>query len=142
MELALPEVVVDIWSRYQWQVEVLGIASAAMLVISAVLIPYLIVRMPADFYAESDRRRRLLQHRPLLRMAFLIAKNALGWLLLVAGILMLVLPGQGILTILAALALLDFPGKRALEMRILHRPLILNSVNWLRRRAGREPLSF
>jgi len=142
LELALPEVVVDIWSRYQWQVEVLGIASAAMLVISAVLIPYLIVRMPADFYAESDRRRRLLQHRPLLRMAFLIAKNALGWLLLVAGILMLVLPGQGILTILAALALLDFPGKRALEMRILHRPLILNSVNWLRRRAGREPLSF
>ena len=142
MKLALPQVVVDIWSRYQWQVEVLGIASAAMLVVSAVLIPYLIVRLPADFYAESNHRRRLFQHRPLPRMAFLIVKNAFGGLLLVAGILMLVLPGQGILTILAALALLDFPGKRALEMRILHRPIILNSVNWLRRRAGREPLSF
>ena len=62
--------------------------------------------------------------------------------LLVAGILMLVLPGQGILTILAALALLDFPGKRKMEMRILHRPAILKSVNWLRKRAGREPLAF
>ncbi|GMQ96001.1 MAG: hypothetical protein BMS9Abin14_490 [Gammaproteobacteria bacterium] len=142
MELALPQVVVDIWSRYQWQVEMLGIASAAMLVISAVLIPYLIVRLPADFYAENNHRRRLFQHRPLSRMLFLIVKNAFGWLLLVAGILMLVLPGQGILTMLAALALLDFPGKRALEMRILHRPVILNSINWLRQRAGREPLSF
>ena len=142
MELALPDVLVDIWSRYQWQVEVLGIASAAMLVISAVLIPYLIVRLPADFYAESDHRRRLFQHRPLLRTVFLMMKNAFGGLLLVAGILMLVIPGQGVLTILAALALLDFPGKRTLEMRILHRPIISNSINWLRRRAGRKPLSF
>jgi uncharacterized membrane protein SpoIIM required for sporulation len=105
LELALPEVVVDMWSRYQREVWVLGIASAAMLVISAMLIPYLIVRLPADFYAESNHRRRLFQDRPLLRVVFLAVKNTLGGLLLVAGILMLVLPGQGILTILAALAL-------------------------------------
>jgi hypothetical protein len=73
---------------------------------------------------------------------FLTVKNAVGGLLLVAGILMLVLPGQGILTILAALALLNFPGKRALELRILHRPALLKGINWLRRRAGRKPLSF
>jgi uncharacterized membrane protein SpoIIM required for sporulation len=142
LELALPEMVVDIWSRYQQEVWVLGIASAAMLVISAALIPYLIVRLPADFYAESNHRRRIFQDRPLLRSVFLTVKNTLGGFLLLAGILMLVLPGQGILTILAALALLDFPGKRRLEMRILHRPAILKSINWLRRRAGREPLSF
>ncbi len=142
MELALPEVVVDIWSRYQREVWMLGIASAAMLVISAVLIPYLIVRLPADFYAESNHRRRLFQDKPLLRILFLAVKNTLGGLLLVAGILMLVLPGQGILTILAALALLDFPGKRALEMRVLHTPAISKSIDWLRQRAGREPLSF
>jgi hypothetical protein len=142
LELALPEVVLDIWSRYQQEIWVLGIASAAMLVISAMLIPFLIVRLPADFYAENSHRRRLFQDRPLLRIAFLAVKNALGTVLMVAGILMLVLPGQGILTILAALALLDFPGKRALEMRILQRPAILKSINWLRQRAGRRPLSF
>lgn len=138
----LPEVLVDIWSRYQQELWVLGIASAAMLVISAMLIPYLIVRLPADFYVENNHRRRLFQDKPLLRIVFLAVKNTFGALLLVAGIAMLVLPGQGILTILAALALLDFPGKRALEMRILYRPAILKSINWLRRRAGREPLSF
>jgi hypothetical protein len=142
LELTLPEVVVDMWSRYQQEIWMLGIASAAMLVISAMVIPYLVVRLPVDFYAENNRRRRLFQDRPILRNLFLTVKNTLGVCLLVAGILMLVLPGQGILTILAALALLDFPGKRKLEMSILHRPAVLKSINWLRRRAGREPLLF
>ena len=142
MELALPEVVVDIWTRYQEELWWLGIASAAMLVISALLVPFLIARMPADFYAEDNHRRRILEDRPLVRIAFLALKNLLGAALLIAGILMLVLPGQGILTILAALALLDFPGKRTLELKILHKPAIMKSINWLRRRGGREPLSF
>jgi hypothetical protein len=142
LELALPDLVVDIWSRYERELWMLGVASAAMLVISAMLIPFLIVRLPADFYAESNHRRRLFQDRPMLRIVFLAVKNMLGACLLVAGILMLVLPGQGLLTILAALALLDFPGKRRLEMRILHQPAILRSINWLRERGGRKPLSF
>lgn len=113
-----------------------------MLVISAIVIPVLIVRLPADFYVEENHPRHLFQDHPLLRILFLTVKNTIGAVLLVAGILMLLLPGQGILTILAALAMLDFPGKRTMEMRILHRPAILNSVNWLRTRAGREPLAF
>jgi hypothetical protein len=140
--MALPEGVMDIWSRYQQEIWLLGIASAAMLVISAIVIPFLIVRLPADFYVENDHPRHLFQDRPLVRISFLTVKNSIGAVLLIAGILMLVLPGQGILTILAALALLDFPGKRTMEMRILHRPAILKSVNWLRKRAGREPLAF
>ena len=142
MEVALPEVVVDMWSRYQREIWLLGVASAVMLVLSAMLIPFLIVRLPADFYAEENHRRRLFEDKPLVRIVFLGVKNALGGFLLVAGIAMLLLPGQGILTILAALALLDFPGKRTLEMRVLHRPAVLRTVNWLRLRAGREPLSF
>ena len=142
MELALPEGVVDILSRYQREIWMLGIASALMLITSAVLIPFLIVRLPVDFYAENSHRRRLFQDTPLLRMLFLAVKNTLGAVLMIAGILMLVLPGQGILTIVAALALLDFPGKRSLEMRILHQPVVWKSINWVRLRAGREPLSF
>lgn len=142
MELALPDVIVDMWTRYEREVWIVGVASAVMLLISAMLIPVLIVRLPADFYSENNHRRRLFQDRPLVRIVFLTAKNLIGSILLVAGIAMLVLPGQGILTVLAALALLDFPGKRALEMRILHRPSVLKTINWLRRRGGREPLSF
>ena len=142
MELAMPEVVVDLWSQYQQEIWLMGFVSLATLVLSALLIPLLIVKLPADFYAERKNRRRILQSRPILRFLFLAIKNALGAALLVAGIFMLVLPGQGILTILAALALLNFPGKRRLEMRILHIPSLLKSINWLRLRAGRRPLSF
>ena len=142
MDLALPDVVVDMWSRYEREVWILGVGSAVMLVISAMLIPVLIARLPADFYVENNHRRRVFQDRPLMRILFLAVKNVLGSVLLVAGVAMLVLPGQGILTVLAALALLDFPGKRALELRILHQPSVLKSINWLRRRSGREPLSF
>jgi len=142
LELALPEVIVNLWSRYQQEIWMMGIVSFATLVLSALLIPYLVLKLPADFYAENNQRRRILQDRPVLRLVFLAIKNTIGAVLLIAGLVMLVLPGQGLITILAALALLDFPGKRKLEIRILHRPALLKSINWLRLRAGQEPLSF
>ena len=137
----MPDILVELWSRYEHLLWVLAITSIATLVISVVLVPYLIVVLPADFYAEGDSRH-LFQGRPMMRMMFLLVKNALGALLLVAGVLMIFLPGQGILTMLAGLALLNFPGKRKLELRFLHLPSVLNSINWLRVRAGRDPLSF
>ena len=62
--------------------------------------------------------------------------------MLLLGIAMLVLPGQGVLTILAALVLLDFPGKRRLERRLLLRPRLLGALNSLRARAGRPPIDL
>ena len=59
---------------------------------------------------------------------------------LLAGLAMLVLPGQGLLTMLIGLLLLDFPGKRALERRVVRRPKILAFLNRMRDRRGREPL--
>jgi hypothetical protein len=56
------------------------------------------------------------------------------------GLVLLVLPGQGLLTMLAGLVLLDLPGKRAFERRVVARPRVLSALNWLRARAGREPL--
>jgi hypothetical protein len=52
---------------------------------------------------------------------------------------MLVLPGQGVLTLCVSLFLLDFPGKRRLERRILGYPPVLHALNRLRTRAGQPP---
>ena len=49
-------------------------------------------------------------------------------------------PGQGLLTILVGLLLLDMPGKQQLERRLLGRPAIIHAVNRLRDRVGRKPL--
>ncbi len=137
----VPDALLELWSRYESLLWIFALASIGTLVISAFLVPYLIVILPADFYAESNSRH-VFGGRPLLRALFLLVKNAIGALLFVAGLLMIFLPGQGILTMVAGLALLNFPGKRKLELRFLHLPRVLSSINWLRIKAGREPLSF
>lgn len=70
----------------------------------------------------------------------LTAKNLLGYALVMAGIAMLVLPGQGMLTILVGILFLDFPGKYWFERWVVARSPVLQSINWLRRRAGHPPL--
>ena len=70
----------------------------------------------------------------------MIAKNLLGYIFVVAGTLMLVLPDQGLLTILVGIMVLNFRGKYELERWIVSRQPVLGSINWIRRRAGRAPL--
>ncbi len=55
---------------------------------------------------------------------------------------MLLLPGQGVLTILIGLMLLNFPGKRGLERRIVGRPIILKLLNRMRVKRDLPPLNF
>ena len=111
-----------------------------MLVLGALLAPAIIARIPADYFVREVREETRSWHA--MRIATRVAKNLLGVLLLAAGILMLVLPGQGILTIFAALMLLEFPGKRRLELAIIRQPIVLKAVQWLRQRAGRDPLDL
>ena len=69
-----------------------------------------------------------------------VLKNTGGVLLGVAGAAMIVLPGQGLLTLFVAFTLLDFPGKRRLELWLVRRPVVHRLLDWIRRRAGRAPL--
>jgi hypothetical protein len=66
----------------------------------------------------------------------------LGAVFLLAGLAMLFTPGQGLLTILMGIMLLNFPGKQRLELAIVRRPAVLKSINWVRGRAGRPPLQL
>jgi len=117
--------------------------SVAMFLAALVLVPVVVVRLPADYFAEPGRRpRRVSFEHPLLRAAWRAAKNAFGLLLVAAGIAMLVLPGQGVLTILIGVSVMDFPGKYRLERGIIHRGPVLKAINALRRRFGRPPLVF
>jgi hypothetical protein len=118
----------------------LGTLSVLTLVGSAFLLPALVTRMPADYFVAPAAPGSFRRRHPVVRILLHVAKNALGVVLFGAGLALLFLPGQGILTVLAALALLDFPGKRRLELKIVRLPRVLLAVNWLRGRAGRPPL--
>jgi hypothetical protein len=119
----------------------MGVVSVVMLVASLILLPVLVVRMRADYLISDSRAADSFAGRhPVLRWTLLILKNLLGLILLVLGLAMLVGPGQGVLTVLLSLSLLNFPGKRCLEIRLLRLPGVLSTINRLRHRAGHDPV--
>jgi len=116
--------------------------SVVVLVLGALLVPLVVMRMPADYLLRDAHASRAQTRQSPLRLIGVVLRNALGALLLVAGIAMLILPGQGILTILAALSLLDVPGKRRLERKLLALPAVRAVITAIRNRAGRPPLQL
>jgi hypothetical protein len=78
----------------------------------------------------------------VLHLLGLLGKNLLGIVLVCTGVAMLVFPGQGILTILIGLMLINFPGKRALEQRLVRRPAVLRTMNWMRAKAHQPALEL
>ncbi len=120
----------------------LGITSLITLIITPILVLIAIVRMPADYFIY-EREEILVfrkQFNPVVLAVVLAVKNVAGVVFIIAGLAMLVLPGQGIITILIGLTLVNFPGKRNLERRMIRQKKVLASINWVRERAGKPPL--
>ncbi len=118
-------------------------ASALMFVGTLIAIPVLLARMPTDYFLHPRREAVLFSRQhPALRLTLLVAKNVVGVVFLLAGLVMLLTPGQGILSILLGITLLDFPGKRRLELAIVRRAHVLKAINWVRRKAHRPPLQL
>ena len=115
--------------------------SLVLFVGSLFLIPWLIIRLPRDYFAPQNRQplRKASEH-PRLSFVLTIIKNILGILFIIAGLAMLVLPGQGLITILIGLTFTNFPGKYRLEQWLARKKSILRGMNWIRRRAHRPPL--
>lgn len=120
----------------------IGVISGVLFVGTLIAIPIILVRLPANYFDERYPRSWMRDHHPVLRLIAHLAKNVAGAVFLLAGIAMLVLPGQGLLTILIGVSLLDFPGKRRLEARLIGQATVLNAVNAMRRRFGRPPLTI
>jgi hypothetical protein len=108
----------------------------------AIVVGWLLVRLPADYFCGRRSDRSTAARHPVLRWISLIVKNCVGLAVVILGIVLSVpgVPGPGLLTILIGIALLDFPGKRRLEVWLLNRPKVLGPINRLRQRYGKPPL--
>jgi hypothetical protein len=113
--------------------------SVVILVGTAVLVPLVVARMPAEYFVRTGPGPWSRRH-PLLRGAVWAGRNLLGAILVVAGVAMLFTPGQGILTLVVGFIVLEFPGKRELELRLVRRPRVRRAIDWIRATAGRPPL--
>jgi len=133
---------VSAWlTQYQALFTWLAIGSIVTFVVSLLSLPWLVALIPEDYFCHERRHPAdLKKSHPVVRMTLLIAKNVFGAILLLGGLVMLFVPGQGLLTIAMGLLLLDYPDKFQLEQRLAANPRILNGLNWLRGRAGVAPL--
>ena len=118
----------------------LTVLSIVFFVGSLIAIPLILVRLPADFFDIRIPRPWMQNHHPVLRVMGHLVKNAIGAIFLFAGFLMLFLPGQGILTMLIGISMMDFPGKRKLEAKIIGQPTVLSTINGVREKLGKPPL--
>ena len=118
----------------------LTVLSLIFFVGSLIAIPFILVRLRADYFDIRVPRPWMEDHHPILRALGHFVKNTVGAIFLFVGFLMLFLPGQGILTMLIGISMLDFPGKRKLEALLIGRPTVLNTINGMRKKFGKPPL--
>jgi len=121
----------------------MAIFSAVTFVASLIIVPIILARLPSDYFAnEKSNAIATYNKQPVLFILNKFVKNIIGVLLILAGIAMLVLPGQGVLTILIGLGITDFPGKYKLERKLVSNQAVFKSLNWMRKRAGVEPFVY
>ena len=119
----------------------LGGISIIMFVGTIVAIPIILNRLPANYFQHELEHKWMDNYHPIFRNICLVVKNTVGLVFLLAGMAMLVLPGQGVLTIVIGVSLLDFPGKRKLEHKLLTQPMVFQAMNSIRAKCSKPPFN-
>lgn len=141
--MSISEIIISWSSMNSDLLFLLGSLSIFILIISVFMMVLIISFLPEDYFKSENRNliSSVQNSRyPLLKLLVLITKNFFGVLLLLSGILMLVLPGQGILTIITGLVFMDYPGKYKFERKLLRQKGVINSINWIRSRLSKPSL--
>ena len=114
----------------------------ASFAVSLSVVSFILVKIPLDYFQENLPQEFWSGRLPVIRLLGTLAKNLLGIVLVALGIVMSIpgVPGQGILTILLGIMLLDFPGRQKLERKIVSQPRVLKNINKLRHRFGKPNL--
>lgn len=133
----------ELWISITWGQILLGVGLfLGSLALSFGAIAIVMVKIPANYFSSHYTRDFMPGSPFLVRWGAVIAKNLFGVFLILLGIVLSLpgVPGQGVLTILLGLIMLDIPGKRPLEARIIKRPAVLSAINKLRAKYGKPPL--
>ena len=130
---------------WTWQHILIGaLIFVASFLFNLGIVSLILVKLPADHFSKNRKTKFWAGPKPALHAAKVIGKNLLGVVLVALGIVLSLpgVPGQGLLTILLGVMLLDFPGRHRLEQKLLSKPSIVNTINRLRGRFGKPPLEL
>ena len=121
-----------------WQI--LGISSIIFFIGTLITVPLIIINLPSGYFLED--RTCLSSRRRTSRVLYLVAKNILGGVFIIAGLVMLFVPGQGLLTLAIGFMLISLPNKRMLALYIIRRQGVRAIINRMRARAAKPPLEI
>jgi hypothetical protein len=115
---------------------------AAAFAVTTAIVAFIIVKLPEDYFHSSNERQLWIGQHVALRWAGIILKNLLGVVIVACGVVMALpgVPGPGLVTILLGIMLLDFPGKRALELKLVRRPQVRRAIDRIRERFDKPPM--
>ena len=113
-------------------------------VVATGVVSFVVVKLPATYFHPDHDREILKDKTPAIRWAGIIGKNLAGVVLIVLGVVMSLpgVPGPGLVTILFGVMLVDFPGRRWLEHKLVSQPRIQKGINDLRKRFGKKPIKL
>lgn len=146
--LVLPAVILGLtdWlPELTWRNVGLGVLVVVVtFVVATGVVSFVVVKLPATYFHPDHDREILKDKSPAIRWAGIIGKNLAGVLLIVLGVVMSLpgIPGPGLVTILFGVMLVDFPGRRTLEHKIVSRPSVQKTINNLRKRFGKKPIKL
>ena len=135
----------DFLAGLTWQKILVGaLIFLASFFINLGIVSFILVKLPADHFSKSRKTKFWAGPRPAIHAAKVIGKNIAGVLLVALGVVLSLpgVPGQGLLTVLLGIMLLDFPGRHRLEQKLLSKPSIVNTINRLRGRFDKPPLQL
>ena len=121
----------------------LGIGFSLILFIgSLALLPLFASLIPENYFMPPEQNPSFVKKQRwwIAKRLLHFVKNIFGIILIVFGFIMLVTPGQGLLTIFLGFLFLNFPGKRRLELALIRLPTIYRGINKLRSFRGKPPL--
>tara|TARA_B100000676_G_C17460091_1_gene523347 strand:- start:94 stop:498 length:405 start_codon:yes stop_codon:yes gene_type:complete len=122
-------------SDYKIYLVWLGTLSFIIFIFSLLTIKWLVALIPSDYFIKKNNSE-FRSNYPIFWLVSIIIKNLVGYTLIVGGILMLVLPGQGLFTIFVGLMLSNYPGKFYIERKFIAIPSVLRAINWLRKKSN------
>jgi len=135
----------DFLTALTWRKVLVGASIfLASFLVNLGIVSAILVKLPADHFSKSRKTKFWAGPRPAIHAAKVIGKNIAGVLLVALGIVLSLpgVPGQGLLTVLLGIMLLDFPGRHRLEQKLLSKPSIVNTINRLRERFDKPPLQL
>lgn len=122
-------------SQHSTTAAVLGVLSLVLLTITLLATPWLLAKLPEDYFARPPKHISY----SLGRMAFSTLKTMIGITIICIGFIMMLTPGPGLVCLVLGLALCEFPGKHHLLIKLVSHPQVFSALNWIRKKAGKPP---